>query len=106
MQRRKLERMGVDALWGLHLEVSEMLGRRLEAKRKLVEERIRRLGSKLPEIAAKERRPYPPVLPKFRNPEQPFETWAGRCKKPRWLTRQLRAGRRLDDFNIYRQAAE
>jgi hypothetical protein len=40
------------------------------------------------------------VLPKFRNPDQPSETWAGRGKKPRWLTKQLRAGPRLDDFRI------
>ncbi len=106
MQRIKLELMGVDALWGLHLEVSEMLGKRLEAKRKLLEERISQLGQKLPEIIQKERRPYPPVLPKFRNPDQPSETWAGRGKKPRWLTKQLRAGRKMDDFKIRRQAAE
>src|SRR6476646_1493233 len=98
MQRTRLERMGVDALWGLHLEVSEMLGKRLEAKRKLLEERIMQLGQKLPEMIGRERRPYPPVLPKFRNPEQPSETWAGRGKKPRWLAKQLGAGRKMDNF--------
>jgi len=46
------------------------------------------------------RRPYPVVLPKFRNPEQPSETWAGRGKTPRWLTAQLKSGRRIDDFRI------
>ena|SRR5438874_5288631 len=106
MQRSKLERMGVDDLWGLHLEVSQTLAEKLEAKRKLVEERIERLGQKLPELDRKDRRPYPPVLPKFRNPDEPSETWAGRGKKPRWLTKQLRAGRRMDDFKIHRQAAE
>jgi DNA-binding protein H-NS len=106
MQRSKLERMGVDDLWGLHLEVSQTLAEKLEAKRKLVEERIERLRQKLPELDRKDRRPYPPVLPKFRNPDEPSETWAGRGKKPRWLTKQLRAGRRMDDFKIHRQAAE
>ena len=103
MQRSELVRMGVDDLWGLHLEVSEMLGKKLEAKRKLVDERIQQLNQKPPEVkppVRTERRPYPPVLPKFRNPDQPAETWAGRGRKPRWLTKLLRAGRRLDDFRI------
>jgi DNA-binding protein H-NS len=102
MQRSELKQMAVDDLWGLHLEISEMLGKKLEEKRKQVEERIERVRRKLPAIAplASSRRPYPPVLPKFRNPDEPSETWAGRGKKPRWLTRQLRAGRRLDDFRI------
>lgn len=46
------------------------------------------------------RRPYPVVVPKYRNPEQPSETWAGRGKTPRWLTAQLNSGRRIDDFRI------
>ena len=50
------------------------------------------------------RRPYPVVVPKYRNPERPSETWAGRGKTPRWLTAQLKSGRRIDDFRI-RQAA-
>jgi DNA-binding protein H-NS len=50
------------------------------------------------------RRPYPVVVPKYRNPEQPSETWAGRGKTPRWLAAQLKSGRRIDDFRI-RQAA-
>ncbi|HTE96912.1 MAG TPA: H-NS family nucleoid-associated regulatory protein, partial [Bradyrhizobium sp.] len=34
------------------------------------------------------------------NPAKPSETWAGRGKQPRWLTAQLRAGKKLDDFRI------
>ena len=102
MQRSNLERLDVEDLWGLHLQVSEMLGERLEAKKKLVEDRINQLRQKEPVMVQKERRPYPPVLPKFRNPDEPSETWAGRGKKPRWLTKQLRAGRRLNDFRIDR----
>jgi len=47
-----------------------------------------------------DRRPYPRVLPKFRNPEQPSETWTGRGKQPRWLTAQVRSGKRIEDFRI------
>ncbi|WKA25618.1 H-NS histone family protein [Bradyrhizobium roseum] len=50
--------------------------------------------------ALRVRRPYPVVVPKYRNPEQPSETWAGRGKTPRWLAAQLKSGRRIDDFRI------
>lgn len=51
-------------------------------------------------VKSSARRPYPVVVPKYRNPEQPTETWAGRGKTPRWLTAQLKSGRRIDDFRI------
>jgi DNA-binding protein H-NS len=41
-----------------------------------------------------------PVAPKYRNPDNPSQTWAGRGLKPRWMTDALAAGRRLDDFLI------
>jgi DNA-binding protein H-NS len=37
---------------------------------------------------------------KYRNPERPSETWAGRGKKPRWLAAHLKSGKRMDDFRI------
>ena len=41
----------------------------------------------------RQRRPYPKVFPKYRNPKKPAETWSGRGKQPRWLTAQLRSGK-------------
>jgi DNA-binding protein H-NS len=40
------------------------------------------------------------VAPKYRNPDNPSETWAGRGLKPRWLTAALKAGRKLESFSI------
>jgi DNA-binding protein H-NS len=40
------------------------------------------------------------VEPKYRNPENPAETWAGRGLKPRWLTTAIKAGKKLEDFSI------
>lgn len=40
------------------------------------------------------------VAPKYRNPANPAETWAGRGKQPRWLAAQTGAGRKLEDFLI------
>ncbi len=41
-----------------------------------------------------------PVPPKYRNPDDPTQTWAGRGHKPRWMADALAAGRTLDDFLI------
>jgi DNA-binding protein H-NS len=41
-----------------------------------------------------------PVAPKYRNPESPSETWAGRGLKPRWLAAAIKGGKKLDDFLI------
>jgi DNA-binding protein H-NS len=51
------------------------------------------------------RRRYPQVFPKYRNPAEPSETWAGRGKKPRWLAAQLKSGKQIDDFRIDLAAA-
>ena len=40
------------------------------------------------------------VAPKYRNPGNPDETWAGRGKPPRWLAVQLEQGKKLEDFLI------
>jgi len=40
------------------------------------------------------------VAPKYRNPANAKETWAGRGKPPRWLAAELSQGRSLDEFLI------
>jgi DNA-binding protein H-NS len=40
------------------------------------------------------------VAPKYRNPANPTETWAGRGLKPRWLAAALKSGKELEDFSI------
>jgi len=44
------------------------------------------------------------VAPKYRNPDNPSETWAGRGLKPRWLTAALKSGTKLEHFAIAAQA--
>jgi DNA-binding protein H-NS len=44
------------------------------------------------------------VAPKYRNPENPAETWAGRGIKPRCLTAAIKAGKKLEHFSIAAQS--
>src|SRR6476646_24175 len=95
MKRAELDRMSTDDLWSLHVEVSQLLQQIIKQKKLRLEERLTRL-----QTPVSGRRPYAPVSPKYRNPDQPSETWAGRGKQPRWLVAQLRSGRRIEDFSI------
>ncbi len=40
------------------------------------------------------------VPPKYRNPDNPAETWTGRGRKPRWVVAALEKGLTLDDLRI------
>ena len=40
------------------------------------------------------------VAPKYRNPANPAETWAGRGQQPRWLAAETSKGRKLEEFLI------
>jgi DNA-binding protein H-NS len=100
MKRVELDRRSIDDLWSLHIEVSQLLQLRIQSEKVRLKERLKQL-----EMPLSGRRAYPPVPPKYRNPDQPSETWAGRGKQPRWLVAQLRAGKRIDDFRIGKTSA-
>jgi DNA-binding protein H-NS len=99
-----LKSMSVDELWSLHELVSAALARQISAETARLDQRLRQLGLGAGAHNVKEisyaRRPYPQVYPKYRNPAEPSETWAGRGKKPRWLAAQLTSGKKIDDFRI------
>ena len=40
------------------------------------------------------------VAPKYRNPSNPAQTWAGRGQQPKWLAAETGKGRSLEDFLI------
>jgi len=50
--------------------------------------------------AKKTGKPLGKVAPKYRNPANATETWAGRGKQPRWLAAETAKGRKLEDFLI------
>jgi DNA-binding protein H-NS len=105
MKQTDLDRTTIDDLWALHSAIFRTLSEKIIAEKNLLERRLWALkpaASSEPQSRARERRPYPPVFPKFFNPEDPSQTWAGRGKQPRWLIEQLKSGRHVDDFRIQR----
>jgi DNA-binding protein H-NS len=109
MKPYDLKSMSVDQLWSLHEFVAAALARKIQAETARLNQRLRQLGLGAVSHNVKKmshaRRHYPQVFPKYRNPADPSETWAGRGKQPRWLTAQLKSGKRIDDFRIDSAAA-
>jgi DNA-binding protein H-NS len=101
MHNFKLEEMPIEELWSLHEEVRAVLTARIAAEKRALEERLHQLNN---QTNTSQRRPYPAVSPKFRNPDNPAETWSGRGRQPRWVAEQLRSGKRMEDLQI--QGAE
>jgi DNA-binding protein H-NS len=99
MKDRNFELKSTDELWKLHQEIRAILSAKLEAKKHELERRLTELKGRN-ERNTEARRPYPKVDPKFRNPERAFETWSGRGKQPRWVTEQLRIGKKFDELLI------
>jgi len=103
MKHQDLNSMSVDRLWSLHEQIASELARRISAEKDQLDRRLRQLGFSVARGTKKlsqGRRAYPQVFPKYRNPAQPAETWAGRGKQPRWLTAQLKLGKKIEDFRI------
>ena len=93
--------MSVDELWEIYLEISKLLEAKMLAEKEVLERRLVSLHpAKTDRLKA--RRPYPPVVPKFANPDEPSQVWAGRGKRPRWVTEKLASGLALEDLSIGR----
>jgi DNA-binding protein H-NS len=105
MENYDLKAMSVDQLWRLHEQVVAELSRKIEAEKVTLEYRLRTLGLSSKHSSDRKRRAYPKVLPKYRNPKNRTQTWAGRGKQPRWLSAELRSGKKLEDFLIRRSSA-
>ena len=91
--------MSSDELWTLHEKIGAILGPRIEAEKRQLEERLNELARTLmPRSRA--RRASSNFIPKFQNPAQPTQLWTGRGKRPRWFSELIEAGRSIDDLRI------
>jgi DNA-binding protein H-NS len=106
MESNTFESMSIDGLSSLHEQLTSILARKIEEEKARLEERLRSLNINKAISPDRPRRPYPKVLPKYRNPRNPAETWSGRGKQPHWVQAQLRAGKKLDHLLINRSSIE
>lgn len=103
-----LDGMSVDEMWKLHEKIGQVLSVRLTSEKRELEKRLAQLrrenemhSASTEQLATpRERRKYPRVYPKYRNPDEPSETWSGRGKQPRWLAAALKTGHKIEEFMI------
>ena len=81
----KAEGYSVDELFGTARMVREKTGVPAAAKKTTARKSAQKGGK---------------VEPKYRNPANPAETWAGRGMPPKWMSAELAKGRKLEDFLI------
>jgi DNA-binding protein H-NS len=114
VRKLNLDAMSVDEIWQLHETIIAVLATRLTAEKYALEKRLAQLRHErdtslfqregasptLGNGTPQEQRKYNKVSPKYRNPDEPSETWSGRGKRPRWLTAALLTGHKIEDFVI------
>jgi DNA-binding protein H-NS len=100
-----LKSMSIDKLLTLKNQVEAILSSKVSEQRRALESELSKLGrfqdgagrgkSTLGRGGARGS-----VAPKYRNPDNAGETWAGRGLKPRWLSAAIKAGKKIEDFAI------
>jgi DNA-binding protein H-NS len=99
-----LKSMSIDRLTNLRERVEAALSSKVTQQRRTLESELAKLtrfgGDGARSKSAFGRGARGKVAPKYRNPENPSETWAARGLKPRWLTAAIKDGEKLDDFLI------
>jgi len=98
-----LKSMSIDRLVDLRDRVDAALSSKVVDQRRTLETELSKLtrfqGGTRGKFAGRGG-PRGAVAPKYRNPANPTETWAGRGLKPKWLTAAIKAGKKQDDFLI------
>ena len=99
-----LKSMSIEKLARLRDQIDEVLASKVIEQRRALESELSKLGrySGGPGRAKGLGRggARGAVAPKYRNPDNPSETWAGRGLKPRWLAAAIKEGKKIEDFAI------
>jgi DNA-binding protein H-NS len=98
-----LKSLSVKKLIGLRHQIDAILGAKVADERRTLQTelaKLTRFESGARSKSAFGRGARGSVAPKYRNPENPAETWAGRGLKPRWLSAAIKAGKKLENFSI------
>jgi DNA-binding protein H-NS len=98
-----LKSMSVAKLRDLRDQVDAAITEKVRARRSELEMELSALARHDPQALrgkTRARGPRGPVAPKYRNPKDPSQTWAGRGLQPRWLKDAIKSGRKLESFLI------
>jgi DNA-binding protein H-NS len=114
MKGPKLKAMSFDDLVTLRDNVVQLISTKAASARRELEAKLAAIegfgmgGSGGSSVGGAKRGPKPrgsklkgrKVPPKYRNPKNRAETWAGRGATPRWLRAMLKSGHKIEEFAI------
>ena len=93
--------MSIDKLVKLKDQVETALSSKVAETKRMLESKLTKLtGFGVGSTPGRRGAVRSKVAPKYRNPDNPSETWAGRGLKPRWLAAAIKAGKKLEYFSI------
>jgi DNA-binding protein H-NS len=98
-----LKSMSVAKLKDLRGKVDAAIAEKVGARRRELEVQLSELARHDPRgtrETARGRGKRGSVAPKYRNPKDPSQTWAGRGLQPYWVRDALKSGKKLDSFLI------
>lgn len=98
-----LKSLSVAKLQDLRSKVDAAIAEKVSARRRELEMQLSELAHHDPRGSrgtSHGRGTRGPVAPKYRNPKDPSQTWAGRGLQPLWMRDAIRSGKKLDSFLI------
>jgi DNA-binding protein H-NS len=101
--RMALKSMSVAKLKDLMGQVDAAIAEKVGARRRELEAQLSELAHHDPRGTrgmARGSGTRGSVAPKYRNPKDPSQTWAGRGLQPYWVRDALKSGKKLDSFLI------
>jgi len=98
-----LSKLSIEELEALARDIETEITTRREAERERVLQQMRELAASIgttPEELFRRagKLTEKVVAVKYRNPDDPSQTWSGRGKRPQWVVDALAAGKTLDDL--------
>lgn len=89
----------LEAQKGVEIELKSRSKTAIKEAKKEILDVAKRHGLKIEDIISAQSTKEP-VAVKYRNPDNPEQTWTGRGKKPTWLNQAMREGYELSDFKV------
>ena len=105
-ERQRIEKLSYAELLKLEERIKSAIATRKAQDSLATKEQLRamaeRAGFKRDELFGSKRGPKRGyrVAPKYRNPKDASQTWAGRGRKPNWLVDALKKGGKLDSYAV------
>ena len=93
-----LKSMSVAKLKDLRGKVDAAIAEKVGVRRRELEVQLSELAHHDPRGIGRGARGS--VAPKYRNPKDPTQTWAGRGLQPLWIRDAIKSGKKLDSFLI------